>query len=125
VSTEEKFSNAFLTKKFCWAKSMPTGTRSPGFSNSLRRPSLRHGNICKIISQDAPITAWRSGSSSKVSIIGLFTRLGSIWMLLLEILSSLSVSRKLVNCLRRWPLTRVGMRSALRPAPTRFTSLKR
>jgi hypothetical protein len=42
-------------------------------------------------------------------------------MLLLEVLSSLSVLRKLINWLRRWPLTRAGMRSALRPAPARFT----
>jgi hypothetical protein len=45
-------------------------------------------------------------------------------MLLLEILSSLLVLRKLINWLRRWPLTRVGMRSALRPTPARFSNLK-
>jgi hypothetical protein len=46
-------------------------------------------------------------------------------MLLLEVLSSLSVLRKLINWLRRWPLTRAMMRSALILAPARFTSLKR
>jgi hypothetical protein len=44
-------------------------------------------------------------------------------MLLLKVPSSLSVLRKLVSWLRRWPLTRLGMRSAIRPAPARFTSL--
>jgi hypothetical protein len=32
--------------------------------------------------------------------------------------------RKLINWSRRWPLTRDGMRSTLRPTPVRFTSLK-
>jgi hypothetical protein len=39
---------------FCWAKPMPSGTRSVGFSNSLMRPSSRHGNACRIISLHAP-----------------------------------------------------------------------
>jgi hypothetical protein len=43
---------------------MPSGTGSLGFSNSQMRPSSRHGNSCRIISLHAPITAWRSGSSS-------------------------------------------------------------
>jgi hypothetical protein len=70
VSTWEKCSNAFLTKFFCWAKPMPSETRSLGFSNSRMRPSPRHGNAYRIISLHAPITAWRSGSSSKASIMG-------------------------------------------------------
>jgi hypothetical protein len=46
-------------------------------------------------------------------------------MLLLEVLSSLSILRKLINLLRRSLLTRAEMRSALKPAPARFTSLNR
>jgi hypothetical protein len=46
-------------------------------------------------------------------------------MRLLEVFSSLSVLRKLINWLRRWPLTRARMRNALRPAPARFTILKK
>jgi hypothetical protein len=60
----------FLTIFFHWAKPMPSGTRSLGFSNSRMRPSPRHGNGCRIISLHAPIVAWRSGSSSKASIMG-------------------------------------------------------
>jgi hypothetical protein len=48
-----------------WAKPMPSGTRSLGFSNSRMRPSPRHGNVCRIISLHAPTLAWMSGSSSK------------------------------------------------------------
>jgi hypothetical protein len=70
VSTWEKCSNAFVAKFFHWAKSMPSRTRSLGFSNSWMRPSPRHENACRIISLHAPITTWRSGSSSKASIIG-------------------------------------------------------
>jgi hypothetical protein len=70
VSTWEKCNNAFLTKFFYWAKPMPSGTRSLGFSNSRMRPSLRHGNARRIISLHAPIMAWRSGSSSKSSMMG-------------------------------------------------------
>jgi hypothetical protein len=66
VSTWEKCSNAFLAKFFPWVKPMPFGTSSLGFSNSQMRPSPRHGNACRIISLHAPITAWRSGSSSKL-----------------------------------------------------------
>jgi hypothetical protein len=49
---------------------MPSETRSLGFSNSWMRPSLSHGNAYRIISLHAPIIAWRSGSSSKDSIMG-------------------------------------------------------
>jgi hypothetical protein len=55
---------------FLLGKPMPSGIRSLGFNNSWMRPSLRHGNACRIISLHAPITAWRSGSSSKASIMG-------------------------------------------------------
>jgi hypothetical protein len=78
VSTWEKCSNAFLSKFFRWAKPMPSRTRSLGFSNSWMRPSPRHGNACRIISLRAPIMAWRSGSLSKASIMGLFAQPGSI-----------------------------------------------
>jgi hypothetical protein len=37
-----------------WAKLMPFGTRSLGFNNSRMRPSLRHGNVCRIIPLQAP-----------------------------------------------------------------------
>jgi hypothetical protein len=70
VSTLEKCSNAFLASFFRCAKSMPSRARSLGFSNSWMRPSLRHGNACRIISLHASIMAWRSGSSSKASIMG-------------------------------------------------------
>jgi hypothetical protein len=55
MSTWEKFSNPFLTKFFPWAKEMPSKTRSLCFSNSRMRPSLRHGNIYRIISLHALI----------------------------------------------------------------------
>jgi hypothetical protein len=70
VPTWEKCSNAFLAKFFLFRKTMPSGTRSLGFSNSRMRPLLRHENTCNIISLHAPIMAWRSGSSSKASIMG-------------------------------------------------------
>jgi hypothetical protein len=70
VSTWDKCSNAFLTKFFPLGKTNAFRTRSLGFSNSRMRPSLRHGNVCRIISLHAPITVWRSGSSSKASIMG-------------------------------------------------------
>jgi hypothetical protein len=70
VSTWEKCSNAFLTKFFHSVKPLPSETRPLGFSNTRIRQSLRHGITCRIISLHAPITAWRSGSSSKASIIG-------------------------------------------------------
>jgi hypothetical protein len=34
----------FSPSFFCWAKPMPSGTRSLGFSNSRMRPSPRFGN---------------------------------------------------------------------------------
>jgi hypothetical protein len=46
-------------------------------------------------------------------------------MLLLEVLSSLSILRKLINLFRRSLLTKAEMRSALKPAPARFTSRNR
>jgi hypothetical protein len=93
VTTWEKCSNAFLIKFFHWAKPMPSGTRSLGFSNSQMRPSPRHGNAYRIISLHAPITACRGGSSSKAYIMGWFAQPRSIQMLLLEVLSWLSVFR--------------------------------
>jgi hypothetical protein len=45
-------------------------------------------------------------------------------MMMLKVLSSLSVLRKLINWLRRWPPTRAGMRSALRPAIRKVHQLK-
>jgi hypothetical protein len=68
-STWEKCSNAFLTMFFHWTILMPSGTRPLGFSNSWMGPSPRHGNACRIILLLAPITAWKSGSSSKASIM--------------------------------------------------------
>jgi hypothetical protein len=56
-SVQMHFSLSF----FRWAKPLPCGTRSLGFSNSRMRPSPRHGNAYRIISLHAPITAWRSG----------------------------------------------------------------
>jgi hypothetical protein len=47
---------------------MPSETRSLDFSNSRMKPWPRHGNAYRIISLHAPITAWRSGSSSKEHI---------------------------------------------------------
>jgi hypothetical protein len=47
----------FSPSFFRWGKPMPSGTRSQGFSNSLMKPSPRHGNACRIISLHAPITA--------------------------------------------------------------------
>jgi hypothetical protein len=70
VSTWEKFSNAFLAMFFPLGKSNPSRTRTLHFSNSWMRPSLRHGNVCKIISLHARIMPWRSGSTSKGSIMG-------------------------------------------------------
>jgi hypothetical protein len=52
------------------AESMLSGTRSLGFSNSYIRPSPRHGIAYRIISLHASIMTWRSGSSSKSSIMG-------------------------------------------------------
>jgi hypothetical protein len=68
----------FLPSFFHSEKPMPFGTRSLGFSNSQMRPSPRQGNVYRIISLHAPITAWRSGSSSKAYIMGWFTQSGSI-----------------------------------------------
>jgi hypothetical protein len=48
----------------------PSEQRSLPFNNSRIIPLLRHGRACRIISLHAPITAWRSGSSSKDSIMG-------------------------------------------------------
>jgi hypothetical protein len=70
VSTWEKCSNTFLAKFFRWARPMPFEIRSLPFNNSRMKPLPRHGSVCRIISLHAPITAWRSGSSSKASIMG-------------------------------------------------------
>jgi hypothetical protein len=63
----------FSPNFFHSAKPISSRTSSLGFSNSQMRPSLRHGNVYRIISLHAPIMAWRSGSSSKACIMGLFT----------------------------------------------------
>jgi hypothetical protein len=82
---------------FHWARPMPFGTRSLPFNNSRMKPLPRHGSACRIISLHAPITAWRSSSSSKASIMGRFTQPVSLLMLLLDVHSLLSVLRKLTN----------------------------
>jgi hypothetical protein len=70
VSTWEKCSNAFLTTLFLLGKTNALQNKISGFQQLTMRPSLRRGNICRVISLHAPIMAWRSGSSSKASILG-------------------------------------------------------
>jgi hypothetical protein len=70
VSTWEKCSNAFLTKFFPLGKTNAFQNKISTFNNSWMKPLPRHGSACRIISLHAPITTWRSGSSSKASIMG-------------------------------------------------------
>jgi hypothetical protein len=71
VSTWEKCSNSFLTKFFPIGQNQCPPEQDLWISvTHWMRPSSRHGNACRIISLHAPITAWRSGSSSKASIMG-------------------------------------------------------
>jgi hypothetical protein len=107
------------------ARPMPSGTRSHAFNSSWMKPLSRRGSDCEIISPHAHTMESKSGSSSRSSIMGWFIPLGNILMLLLEVHSLLSVSRKLGHWLKTWLLIRGRLMSALKPAPTRFTSLKR
>jgi hypothetical protein len=115
----------FSSSSFRWARSMPSGARSQAFNSWWMKPLPRCGSDCRIISPHAHSTKWKSGSSSKDSIMGWFIPPWNILMLQLEVHSLLLVSRKPMHWLKRWLLVRAGLMGALRPAPARFTSLKR
>jgi hypothetical protein len=124
VSSWEKCSNAFLAKFFLLGKTNALRNKISGFQQLTDETiaeawerlqdyisgCLHHGMEWFII-QSFYHGLIRSAREHIDAAAGGF--------------SSLPVLRKLINWLRRWPLTRVGMTSALRPALTRFTSLKR
>jgi hypothetical protein len=71
ASTWEKCSPMHFSPSFFrWVKPMPFGIRSPAFNSSQMRPSSRHENAYRIISLCAHAIGWKSGSSSKATILG-------------------------------------------------------
>jgi hypothetical protein len=70
VSTWEKCSNAFLTKFFSLGKTNALQKKISGFQQLTDETIAKALDACRIISLHAPITTWRSGSSSKASIMG-------------------------------------------------------
>jgi hypothetical protein len=55
VLTWKKCSNAFISKFFPLGKTNALWNKIFGFSNLRMRPSLRHGNVCRIISLHDPM----------------------------------------------------------------------
>jgi hypothetical protein len=116
----------FSPSFFHWAKPMPSRIRSLGFSNPQMRPSPRHGNVCRIICLHAPHHGMEEWFIIQSFYHGLIrsarehidaTAGGSFFTL------STEEAHKLVEQMasnQSW-----DEECALRPAPTRFTSLKR
>jgi hypothetical protein len=60
----------FSPSFFRWARPMPSETISRAFNSSRMKPLPRHGSDCRIISTHVYTMEWKSGSSSRASIMG-------------------------------------------------------
>jgi hypothetical protein len=70
VSTREKCSNAFLATFFLLSKTNAFCNKISGFHQTTDETIIEAWECLQVISLHAPITAWRSGSSFKASIMG-------------------------------------------------------